>query len=59
MYIQALMMVDDTDDEKEDKAHFTEPMLFIVVTNRKEESRIHVGTTWRISLYPTGTLEPE
>jgi hypothetical protein len=35
-YVQALMKVDGDDDEKEDKARFTEPMLFTVITIEKK-----------------------
>jgi hypothetical protein len=35
-YVQALTKVDDDDDEKENKTHFTEPMLFTVVTIEKK-----------------------
>jgi hypothetical protein len=59
-YMQALTKaVDNGDDEKEDKASFTEPMLLTVVTIEKEESRNGVSTTWSLSLYPKEPQEPE
>jgi hypothetical protein len=39
-YIQALTKVVDDDDEKEEKARFTEPMLFTVVTIEKKNQEM-------------------
>jgi hypothetical protein len=58
-YIQALTKVVDVDDEKEDKARFTEPMLFTVVTIEKKNKQNDVSTTWSLSLYPKEPQEPE
>jgi hypothetical protein len=40
MYLQALTKVDGNDDEKEDKARFTKPMLFTVVTIDKKNREL-------------------
>jgi hypothetical protein len=39
-YVQALTKVDDDDDEKEDKARFTEPMLFTIFTIEKKNREL-------------------